>query len=111
MIGPRASASSRDSDRLEKGGGTGGSNLMAVAANTVLRTSLEMLARARRLAGEMLEVAEADIEYGRGAFRVAGTDRAVSLAEVAAATGRSEGAIKQLQLRGLATLKDVLGRP
>ena len=34
-----------------------------------------------------------------------------SLAETAAATGRSEGAIKQLQLRGLATLKDVLGRP
>ena len=34
-----------------------------------------------------------------------------SLAETAAATSRSEGAIKQLQLRGLATLKDVLGRP
>ena len=34
-----------------------------------------------------------------------------SLAETAAATGRSEGAVKQLQLRGLATLKDVLGRP
>jgi carbon-monoxide dehydrogenase large subunit len=73
-----------DSDRLEIGGGTGGSNLMAVAANTVHRTALEMLGRARLLAGEMLEVAEADIEYGRGAFRIAGTDRAVSLAEVAA---------------------------
>jgi RNA polymerase sigma-70 factor (ECF subfamily) len=35
----------------------------------------------------------------------------LSLAETAASTGRSEGAIKQLQLRGLATLKDVLGRP
>jgi RNA polymerase sigma-70 factor, ECF subfamily len=35
----------------------------------------------------------------------------LSLAETAAATGRSEGAIKQLQVRGLATLKDVLGRP
>lgn len=34
-----------------------------------------------------------------------------SLAETAAATGRSEGAVKQLQLRGLATLKEVLGRP
>lgn len=33
----------------------------------------------------------------------------LSLAETAAAVDKSEGAIKQLQLRGLATLKDILG--
>ena len=34
---------------------------------------------------------------------------ALSLAETAAAVGRTEGAVKQLQLRGLATLKGLLG--
>ncbi|MCJ7795821.1 MAG: sigma-70 family RNA polymerase sigma factor [Thermoleophilia bacterium] len=33
----------------------------------------------------------------------------LSLAETAAAVDKTEGAIKQLQLRGLATLKDILG--
>lgn len=33
----------------------------------------------------------------------------LSLAETAAAVGRTEGAVKQLQLRGLATLKNLLG--
>ncbi len=34
---------------------------------------------------------------------------ALSLAETAAAVGRTEGAVKQLQLRGLSTLKGILG--
>jgi RNA polymerase sigma-70 factor (ECF subfamily) len=34
----------------------------------------------------------------------------LSLAETAAVVGRTEGAVKQLQLRGLASLKSVLGR-
>lgn len=34
----------------------------------------------------------------------------MSLAETAAIVGRTEGAVKQLQLRGLATLKSILGR-
>ena len=34
----------------------------------------------------------------------------LSLAETAAVVGRTEGAVKQLQLRGLATLKGILGR-
>ncbi len=34
----------------------------------------------------------------------------MSLAETAAIVGRTEGAVKQLQLRGLATLKSLLGR-
>ncbi len=35
---------------------------------------------------------------------------ALSLAETAAVVGRTEGAVKQLQLRGLASLRDILGR-
>jgi carbon-monoxide dehydrogenase large subunit len=79
-----------DSDRLEIGGGTGGSNLMPVAGNTVHRTALAMLDRARGIAAEMLEAAEGDIDYGGGAFRIAGTDRRVTLAEVAARAGEED---------------------
>ncbi len=74
-----------DSARLDTGGGTGGSSLLAIAGNTVVRASAAMLERARRTAGHLLEADVVDIEYGSGAFRVAGTDRTVTLAEVAVA--------------------------
>lgn len=80
-----------DSDRLATGGGTGGSNLMAVAGNTVHRSAHEMLSRARPFAGSLLEAAEADIDYGHGQFRIKGTDRAVTLAEVAAHAEADDG--------------------
>ncbi len=35
---------------------------------------------------------------------------ALSLAETASATGRSDGAVKQAQLRGLASLRGLLGQ-
>lgn len=73
-----------DSDVLTKGGGTGGSNLMPIAANTVQRTALHMLDKAKQVAGHLLEAAPVDIEYGLGSFRIAGTDRKLTLAEVAA---------------------------
>lgn len=91
-----------DSARLETGGGTGGSNLMPVAANTVHRTALDMLERAKLAAAEMLEVAQVDILYGSGDFWIAGTDRRVSLAEVAERTGDAEdpGCVSQLDFEG-----------
>ncbi len=73
-----------DSDFLAKGGGTGGSNLMPIAANTVHRTAVHMLDKAKQVAGHLLEAAPVDIEYGLGDFRIAGTDRKISLADVAA---------------------------
>ena len=72
-----------DSDWLAKGGGTGGSNLIAVAANTVHRAANTMIDNARRLAGDHLEVSGADIEYSKGSFSVIGTDYSVSLSELA----------------------------
>ena len=80
-----------DSDRLEVGGGTGGSNLMAVAANTVHRSAGVVLEQARARAGEVLEAAEADLAYAAGRFHVKGTDRAIDLFQLAALdAGRPE---------------------
>ncbi len=72
-----------DSDVLAPGGGTGGSNLLPVAANTVHRSALLMLDNARSTAAEMLEVTERDLSYGAGQFTIVGTDRALTLAQIA----------------------------
>lgn len=73
-----------DSDSLLTGGSTGGSNLMPVSANTAHRSALAMIDKARLMASEALETAVQDIEYESGSLRVAGTDRAISLAELVA---------------------------
>ena len=95
-----------DSAFLPTGGGTGGSNLMPVAANTVHRTALEMLEQAKDAAAELLEVGKVDVEYGTGDFWVAGTDRRVSLAQVAAHVSASEenpGCVANLDFVGTHT--------
>jgi len=102
-----------DSDFLAKGGGTGGSNLMPIAANTVHRTAEQLIRQARAVAGQMLEAAVQDIEYGLGEFRIAGTDRKLSLGEVAAGwealpegardTEMGTGCAVQLDFEGLHT--------
>ncbi len=53
------------------------------AGHAIVRGIETMLKKARTLAATMLETAEADIEYGGGAFTVVGTDRRISLFEVA----------------------------
>jgi carbon-monoxide dehydrogenase large subunit len=82
-----------DSDRIASGGGTGGSRSVTMQGNSINFTVDEMIARFRPLAEEELEVASADLVFEDGAFRIAGTDRAVGLielAEVARRTGRTE---------------------
>ncbi|MEM7496811.1 MAG: xanthine dehydrogenase family protein molybdopterin-binding subunit [Pseudomonadota bacterium] len=78
-----------DSDGLPGGGGTGGSR-STVKAGQVLPVAADKLIEAGRAqAAEMLEAADADIEYDAeaAAYRIAGTDRTVDLAAVAAAAG------------------------
>jgi carbon-monoxide dehydrogenase large subunit len=53
------------------------------AGSAPLRTVELVLEKGRRIAAHLLEAAEADIDYADGAFRVAGTDRRVSLFETA----------------------------
>ena len=75
-----------DSDALFAGGSTGGSSLLPVSAVAARRAAGALVGRARDLAADALEAAVRDIEYEAGALRVAGTDRTVSLAELAART-------------------------
>jgi carbon-monoxide dehydrogenase large subunit len=82
-----------DTDLIASGGGTGGSRSVTVQGNSINKAADTVIARFRPLAEEELEVASADLVWEDGAFRIAGTDRAVDLlqlAELARAKGRTE---------------------
>ena len=72
-----------DTDRVATGHGTGGSASLGIAGAALDGAVVKVIERARLIAGDLLETAAADIEFADGRFVVAGTDRAVSLAEVA----------------------------
>ncbi len=74
-----------DTHIIAKGGGTGGSSSTIISGNTVARASDDLIEQGRERAADRLEAATADIEYARGRFHVVGTDRGVSLFEIAAA--------------------------
>ena len=72
-----------DSDR-GTGFGSAGSRSLFTAGSAIDVASKKTVAAARELASDALEAAAADIEYSEGELRVAGTDRAISLFELAA---------------------------
>ena len=61
------------------------SRSMAIAGSAVAVTCDSVIAKGRILAGHVLEAAPADIEFSGGAFRIAGTDRAIGLLDLAVA--------------------------
>ncbi|MEZ5935964.1 MAG: xanthine dehydrogenase family protein molybdopterin-binding subunit [Alphaproteobacteria bacterium] len=76
-----------DSDLLPRGSGTGGSGSLVVGGRAVAAAATRMIETARMRAGELLECAAADIVYAAGVFSVTGTDRRLTLAEVAGRMG------------------------
>ncbi len=93
-----------NSNVLEVGGGTGGSCLMPIAANTVHRTALKLIEDSKERAAGLLEAALVDVVYGKGSFHVAGTDRRVSWADLAAEDDESvPGCASALDFEGLHT--------
>jgi carbon-monoxide dehydrogenase large subunit len=73
-----------DSDLEIKGGPSVASRSTITAGSAVVRTIEAMLEKGRKLAAHVLEADEKDIAYRRGQFEVVGTDRAISLFELAA---------------------------
>ncbi len=83
-----------DSDALPAGGGTGGSRSLIMASRVILKGAEDMIEKGRALAATRLEAAAADIEFapeGGGTFRIAGTDRTVTLPELAEGAGEILG--------------------
>ena len=73
-----------DTDRVRAGYGSHGSRSMRKAGLAIQTSAHQVIEKGKALAGDMLEAAAADIEYAEGGFRVAGTDHAVTLFQVAA---------------------------
>ena len=74
-----------DTDRLAFGFGAGGSRISAMGCAALLIAADKIVEKGKRIAAHLLEAAEDDIEFADGAFAIAGTDREVSLGEVAKA--------------------------
>ncbi len=72
-----------DTDRATYGRGTFNSRSTAIGGSAVKIATDKIIAKGTRIAGHMLEAAVSDIEFHEGIFSVAGTDRTVSLLEVA----------------------------
>ena len=75
-----------DSERIARGGGTDGSRSIPTGAAAVGDAALKVQQKARLQAAELLEAAAADVEFRDGGFAVVGTDRTVTLADVASSS-------------------------
>src|SRR5437868_15041404 len=72
-----------DSDQLKVGGGTGGSKSALVASQAFLEAGDILIEQGKQIAAHVLEVAAVDIEFAHGRFTIAGTDRGISIIELA----------------------------
>ncbi|MBN9071529.1 MAG: xanthine dehydrogenase family protein molybdopterin-binding subunit [Rhizobiales bacterium] len=79
-----------DTDRLDKGGGTGGSRSVPLGGVSTARAGEDLAEKIRRIAADELEASAADIELVEGSARIVGTDRAMSFADVARAAKKPE---------------------
>ena len=72
-----------DSDRIPIGGGSGGSKSIMHSGTAIIEAAAKIIERGKEIAAHVLEAAASDIEFRRGSFVIAGTDRAISLIDLA----------------------------
>jgi carbon-monoxide dehydrogenase large subunit len=72
-----------DTSKILFGMGTYGSRSIAVGGTAIVKALDKVIAKGKKIAAHLLEASEADIEYDRGEFRVAGTDKKKMFGEVA----------------------------
>jgi aerobic carbon-monoxide dehydrogenase large subunit len=73
-----------DTDRIASGAGTGGSSSIPIGGVAVDRASKTLGDQLKELAADVLEASAGDMEIADGKVRVAGTDRVISFADLAA---------------------------
>ncbi len=72
-----------DTDKVQFGMGTYGSRSGAVGMSAVSKALDKVVAKAKKVAGYVLEASEQDIEFADGKFTVKGTDKTVDFGSVA----------------------------
>jgi carbon-monoxide dehydrogenase large subunit len=73
-----------DTDRILFGRGTFAQRSMGAGGSALKLAADDVIRKGVRFSAWMLEASEADIQFERGVFRLVGTDRQVTLGEVAA---------------------------
>src|ERR1700678_4530150 len=72
-----------DTDKVQMGMGTYGSRSGAVGMSAISKALDKIEAKAKKVAGHLLEAAEGDIEFKDGKFTVKGTDKSIDFGSVA----------------------------
>ena len=79
-----------DTDRLAKGGGTGGSRSIPLGGVSAARAGEDLAEKIKKIAADELEASAADIELIDGIARIVGTDRSMDFADIAKAAKKPE---------------------
>jgi carbon-monoxide dehydrogenase large subunit len=74
-----------DTDRIPFGMGTYGSRSLAVGGSAIAKAVDKIIAKGKKISAHILEAAETDIEFADGVFTVSGTDKSITIGEVAGA--------------------------
>ena len=74
-----------DTDAVAFGVGAFGSRTAAIGSTALWLAADKIIAKGKRIAAHLLEAAEADVAFAEGRFAIAGTDRGVTIREVARA--------------------------
>ena len=72
-----------DTAMTPTGGGTGGSRVSSVGMSAVKMAADKIIEKAKLIAAHTMEAAVADIVYENGAFAITGTDRRMTMTEIA----------------------------
>jgi aerobic carbon-monoxide dehydrogenase large subunit len=72
-----------DSDRIEFGGGSGGSKSLMHSGTAIVEAAAKIVEKGKEAASYVLEAAASDIEFAGGRFVIAGTDRSISVLDLA----------------------------
>jgi carbon-monoxide dehydrogenase large subunit len=72
-----------DSDVVHTGNGTGGSRSITASGMAIVEASKLVIEKGKKAAAHLMEAAEGDIEFAKGRFTIAGTDRSIDIMELA----------------------------
>jgi aerobic carbon-monoxide dehydrogenase large subunit len=72
-----------DSDRLVMGGGSGGSKSIMHTGTAIVEAAAKIIEKGKQVASYILEASASDIAFERGRFVIVGTDRAITIMDLA----------------------------
>ena len=86
-----------DTDRVQAGGGSHSGRSMKMATLVVGKATDDIIDRGRKIAAHLFEASEPDIEFSRGVFRIAGTNRELGIFDIARAAATRKDLPDELQ--------------